>query len=56
MFGGYTTMTKRQRIEHKQMVAKRRDHFLTIYFKTKPSVKGWIPNPGFAQRGKYAIV
>lgn len=49
-------MTNKQRREHKQMVARRRDHFLTIYYKVKPSAKGWISNPGFAQKGKYATV
>jgi len=49
-------MTKAQRIAHKKMIAARRDHFLTIYYKVKPGERGWIVNPGFAQRGKYATV
>lgn len=47
-------MTKAQRRDHKIGNALRRDHFLRIYYKTKPSTKGWIANPGFIQKGRYA--
>lgn len=47
-------MTKKQIREHKIGNALRREHFLRIYYKTKPSSMGWISNPGFIQRGKYS--
>jgi len=47
-------MTKAQCIEHKIGNALRRERLLGLYYKVKPSSKGWIANPGFIQRSKYS--
>jgi len=39
---------------HKAGNQRRRARLLKLYFKVKPSTKGWIEKPGFIQKGKYA--
>ena len=48
-------MTKRQRIEHKIGNALRKARLLRLYYKVKPSEKGWIPLGSSCQNGKYTI-
>jgi hypothetical protein len=47
-------MTKSRRVEYKKANQARREELLKRYYKVKPGEKGWISNPGFIQKGKYA--
>lgn len=49
-------MNKKERIEHKKGNQERRERLLSLYYKTSPSKMGWIPNPGFIQRGRYSTL
>ena len=48
-------MTKKQRIEHKIGNQKRKAKLLRLYYKVKPSERGWIPLGGVCQSGKHAF-
>lgn len=48
-------MTKKQRREHKIGNQLRKARLLRLYYKVKPTEKGWIPLGGICQNGKYTI-
>lgn len=48
-------MTKKQRKEHKIGNQLRKARLLRLYFKVKPSSKGWIPLGSLPQNGKYTL-
>lgn len=48
-------MTKSQRIAHKIGNQVRKARLLRLYYKVKPSKKGWIPLGPLCQNGKFTI-
>jgi hypothetical protein len=48
-------MTKAQRIKHKIGNQLRKARLLRLYYKVKPSERGWIPLGPVCQNGKYSI-
>lgn len=48
-------MTKKQRREHKIGNQMRKARLLGLYYKVKPSAKGWIALGGVCQSGKYTF-
>ena len=53
---GIDFMTKKQLREYKTGNQKRREHLIALYYKVKPSTRGWIPLKCLIQKGKYASV
>lgn len=48
-------MTKAQRNAHKIGNQVRKVKLQRLYYKVKPSQKGWIPLGGLCQNGKFSI-
>jgi hypothetical protein len=48
-------MTKAQRIAHKIGNQVRKARLLRLYYKVKPTAKGWIPLGASVQNGKYTL-
>ena len=47
-------MTTKQIREHKLGNQRRKKRLMKVYYKVKPSERGWIEKPAFIQNGKYS--